>query len=93
MNIQVLRVVKVTGGGNLRAFADVRVGEITICDCKVIQQLGQRAYVTGPQKQVGERWYPLVKMSGGLRDRVQACVLQEAVNRGLVAANDDLEEQ
>ncbi len=81
--IQVLNVTP-AGQTNLRAFATVKVGEITIHDCKVIQQPGQRAYVTGPQKQVGERWYPLVSMSSRLRDRVQAQVLDAAMKRGMI---------
>ena len=73
--IIVMRVTPVSGQGNLRAFADVRVGEITVCDCRVIQQAGQVAYVAGPQKQERGRWWPLVKMSPELRERVQSAVL------------------
>lgn len=83
-----IRVLNVTAAGqaNLRAFAVVRIGEITIHDCKVIQQPGQRAYVTGPQKQVGDRWFPLVSMSSELRERVQAAVLEAAAHRGFIEA-------
>jgi hypothetical protein len=50
----------VPGQPNLRAYAAVKVGEITICACRIIQQAEQKAYVTGPQKQVGTQFYPLV---------------------------------
>lgn len=86
MNIQVIRLIKasVPGQPNLRAFVEIKVGEVTICDCRIIQQPGQKAYVTGPQKQVGLTFFPLVKMTPALRDQVQGVVLSEAVRRGLV---------
>ena len=70
--------------GNLRGFATIKVGEITIHDCRIIQQPGSRAYVSGPQKQVGQRYYPLVTMSAALRDRVQMEVLEAAKKGGLI---------
>jgi hypothetical protein len=84
--IKVLNVTRAVGHGNVRAWAVVKVGDITINDCKVIQQPGQRAYVTGPQKQVGDRWFPLVSMTSSLRQRVQAEVLDAAERAGLVEA-------
>ncbi len=73
--ITILRVSPVSGHGNLRAFAQVRVGDIIIVDCRLIQQPGQVAYLTGPQKEESGRWWPLVKMTPALRERVQAAVL------------------
>lgn len=86
MNELPIHVLSVTPAGqpNLRAYAVVKIGDITVHDCKVIQQPGQRAYVTGPQKQVGDRWFPLVSMTSTLRERVQAEVLDAAVRAGLV---------
>lgn len=73
--IELLRVTRVGGEGNLRGYVDVRVGAVTICDCRIIQQPGQAAYVCGPQKYDGARWWPLVKLTPELRQRVQAVVL------------------
>lgn len=70
--------------GNLRAFVEVKIGEITIADCRIIQQPGQRAYVSGPQKQVDGRYLPLVKMTANLRERVQTVVLSAAIKVGVV---------
>ncbi len=74
-NIAILRITPITGHGNLRGFADVKVGEITICDCRIVQQAGQAAYVAGPQRLEHGRWWPLVKLSPALRQRVQQAVL------------------
>lgn len=75
--VSVLRVSPVSGQGNLKGFADVRVGEVTICDCRIVQQPGQAAYISGPHKHERGRWWPLVKMSPQLRAQVQAVVLAE----------------
>ena len=69
--------------GNLRGFAEVKIGEITICDCRIIQQPGCRAYVTGSQKKHEGRWLPLVRMSSALREQVQAAILVETEKMGL----------
>lgn len=86
MNIQVtsLKPANVPGQPNLRGFAEIKVGEITICDCRIIQQPGQRAYVSGPQKQVGTAFYPIVKMSSALKEKVQAVVLDAATRARLI---------
>ena len=88
MRITVARLARaaVPGQPNLRGFAEVRIGEITICDCRIIQCVGQKAYVTGPQKQVGLRFYPLVRLSSDLREKVQAVVINAALQMGLVTA-------
>ncbi len=75
--VTILRITPITGHGNLRGFADVKIGEITICDCRIVQQLNQAAYVVGPQKQERGRWRSLVKLSPELRQRVQETVLTE----------------
>jgi hypothetical protein len=76
----------VPGQPNLKGYAAVKVGEITICDCRIIQQAGQKAYVTGPQKQVGQNFYPLVLMTTELREKVQAVVINAALQAGIVTA-------
>lgn len=83
MNIEVIRIKRMNAG-NLRALAELRVGDITICDCRIIQQPGQQAFVSGPQKKVNDRWFPLVKMSKPLRDEVENLVLAEAREEGII---------
>lgn len=70
--------------GNLKAFIQIKVGEITICDCRVVQQAGQKAYVSGPQKQVNGQWVPLVKMTPALRTQVEAVILPLLRAQGVV---------
>lgn len=83
--IKVVSMRRQSPCGNLRAFVEVRVGDITIADCRIIQQPGQKAHLSGPQKQIeGGRWVPLVKMTAALRDRVQGIVLAEAEKAGIV---------
>ena len=70
--------------GNLKAFIQVKVGDITICDCRVIQQPGQKAYISGPQKQANGQWVPLVKMTSTLRAHVEAVILPQLRAQGVV---------
>jgi len=49
MNIEVLEIKKVSNAGKLRAFAKLKLGEIICCDFRVIQQEGQKAWVSVPQ--------------------------------------------
>lgn len=84
-DIKVLRVERLSRGSNLKAFVDVKIGDITILDCRVVQQPGQKAYLSGPQKPLeGGRWAPIVKMSTALRERVQEAVLKEAERYGII---------
>lgn len=60
-------MVPVNGKGNLRAFADVEVNSTFILhSCRVIQQPGQRPWVSMPQAEVlkdGQKpYYPIVKI-------------------------------
>jgi DNA-binding cell septation regulator SpoVG len=59
--VTVLSLRPLTGAGNLHAYADVEIdGRFVIRSCRVIQQPGQRAYVSGPQEQRDGRYWPLV---------------------------------
>jgi DNA-binding cell septation regulator SpoVG len=87
--IQVVELVAMTKG-NLKAMASVRIGpSLLVRKCRVIQQPGQRAWVSMPQ----ERWdghdgkphyTALVELSGTLRARVEQAILQEARRQGLI---------
>lgn len=61
--------------GNVRAFLTIRIGGVTIKDCKVVQQPGQRAWASMPDRQYldssgSKRWTPIVELSAELRRRV-----------------------
>jgi DNA-binding cell septation regulator SpoVG len=87
--IQVVELVALTKG-NLKAMASVRIGpSLLVHKCRVIQQPGQRAWVSMPQ----ERWEghdgqshytALVELSGDLRTRVEQAILQEARRQGVI---------
>jgi DNA-binding cell septation regulator SpoVG len=89
--IEILALSAVSAG-SLRAFASVRIGPaLVVHKCRVIQQPGQRAWVSMPQ----ERWEgtdgklhytALVEVSGTLRGRVEMAILQEAERQGLIMA-------
>lgn len=58
--IQVISVRSVDKG-NLRAFAEIQLGEtLIISGCRIIQQAGQSAYVAFPQNENGGKYYPVV---------------------------------
>jgi DNA-binding cell septation regulator SpoVG len=56
--------IRIIEKGNLKAFVSIVIdGVMTIHDCRVVQQVGQKAWVSMPQKeyqQNGERKYAAV---------------------------------
>ena len=86
-NIGILAVRKLTGG-NLKAFIDVQLGpSVTIFGFRVIQQPGQKAYVSPPQReytdQDGKKHYaPMLELTGNLKTRVEHAIMTawEAAN-------------
>jgi DNA-binding cell septation regulator SpoVG len=66
----------------LRAFADVALGlSIIIYGFRLVQQPGQRAWVSSPQREwVGDdgkhHYAPIVELSGALKTRVEQAILQ-----------------
>jgi DNA-binding cell septation regulator SpoVG len=89
--IEVLAVSAVSAG-SLRAFASVRIGpSLVVRKVRIIQQPGQRAWVSMPQERWDgadgqPRYTALVELSGTLRDRVTAAILQAAQRQGLITA-------
>jgi DNA-binding cell septation regulator SpoVG len=87
--VEVLKLVACEKG-SLKAFVSVRIGpSLTVHKCRVIQQPGQRAWVSMPQEQYqghdGQtRYAALIELSGELKRRVEQAVLQEARRQGLI---------
>jgi DNA-binding cell septation regulator SpoVG len=75
--IEVLRIHPLTGGGNVKAFIDLRLGGLTILGAKIVQQEGQRAWVGMPsQKSPDGKWRPIIVVdSKPLRERISETVL------------------
>lgn len=60
--LEVTRITPVNSGGNIKAFASVKLGNtLTIHSVKVIQQTGQRAFVRLPDQKSGEKYFPVVE--------------------------------
>jgi DNA-binding cell septation regulator SpoVG len=75
--VSVVRLRLVAHSGNLRAFADVRVGPLVLRSLRVIQQPGQRAYVSMPQVSDEEgHYFPLITCDDeALKTRLRETVL------------------
>ena len=62
MQIIVNGLTPINGEGNLRAFADIYVGDIRIRSVRIIQEENKKPWVSLPQQQgANGSWYPIVK--------------------------------
>jgi DNA-binding cell septation regulator SpoVG len=78
--VEVVAIKPLSNKGSLSAFASVRLGGVTIHDCMVVQQFGQKAWVSLPQKEyttrAGEKKYaPVIELSDNLKKQVNEAVL------------------
>lgn len=74
------RIFPVRAEGNLRAFANVVIGGIKINSCRVVQQPGQQAWVSMPQREYVDKegikkYAPVVELPDELKQSVSALVL------------------
>jgi DNA-binding cell septation regulator SpoVG len=79
--IEILEIRPSAKPGTIKAFVDVGVGGVTLRDCKVVMQDGQKSWVAMPSSSwTGSdgkvRWRQLVELSPALRDRVSEAVLE-----------------
>jgi DNA-binding cell septation regulator SpoVG len=80
MKIHILHIHQAVGG-NLRAFVDIQLGQsVVIHGFRVIQQPGQKAWVSPPQREyVGAdgkpRYASIVELSGELKRAVEQAIL------------------
>ena len=88
MSIRVTRIRPIEKG-NLKAFADVQIGEIEVRGFRVIQQPSQGAWVSVPQteytKDNEKRYHNIVVLSEDLKQKVDAEILRawgETKNNG-----------
>lgn len=78
--VKVVSVRMVSNRGNLRALASVQIGPLQIHDFRVIQQEGQRAYVSAPQLewkdgQGRSQYKPLLSYPESWKDAISEAVL------------------
>jgi DNA-binding cell septation regulator SpoVG len=85
-HIEIISIKTVGSTGPLRAFASVRLGGGIIHDCRVIQQDGQRPWVSLPQREYthdGQKKYAaVVELSEPLKREVSRAVLAAWERRG-----------
>ena len=74
--IRVVAVQPLAGAGNLKAFADVQIDGLTVKGFRVIQQSGQRAWVSVPQQQAKDgRYFNIVEFA----DKAELDLVRQAV--------------
>ena len=80
--VEVLNIKRLSNYGNLKAFADIRIGALEIHGLRIVQQPNQRAYVQFPvveytRKDSSERMFaPLIRVNDKtLKEAIQQAVL------------------
>ena len=73
-------IKRIDNAGSLRGFASVDVdGKLKIHDLRIVQQDGQRAWVSMPQasyeKDGKRRWYSIVEVPDNVKAAIQNAVL------------------
>ena len=89
-SVTCLQIRPVKTPGNLRAFADVQLGPLVITGCRVIQQVGQAAWVSMPQAQADDgRFFPCLRTDDdALRQNVKDRVLRAAASAGVLRTDE-----
>jgi DNA-binding cell septation regulator SpoVG len=75
--IEVVRITPIKTEGNLKAFAVVRVDGFEVHSCRIVQQPGQKAFMSWPHTRSKDSWYPILRTPDRLRREVEAVVLEE----------------
>ena len=76
-----VNIKRLNGTGNLRAFVSVTINDkLTIHSCRIIQQPGQAAWVSLPQRewstpQGEKRFAPLIELPERVKNAIQETVL------------------
>lgn len=73
--------LKTLPSGNLKAFASIKIGPLTLHDFRIVQQPGQRAYVSVPQRSYQDttsktKYSPACEMPPEWKDAITSAVLQ-----------------
>jgi DNA-binding cell septation regulator SpoVG len=63
LSVSVLKLWLPQAKGNLKAYADVKVGPWIVRKCRLVQQEGQRFYIQLPQCKTGDgRYFPILQL-------------------------------
>ena len=89
-SVTCLQIRPVKTPGNLRAFADVAIGPLVVTGCRVIQQPGQRPWVSMPQAQADDgRFFPCLRTDDdALRQNFKDRVLRAAASAGVLRGDE-----
>ena len=81
LNITVDDIKALNGTGNLKAFVSVTINDkLTIHSCRIVQQPGQAAWVSLPQREwrdgTGDRHFaPLIELPETVKEAIQEAAL------------------
>lgn len=75
--VHVIECKPITGGGNLKAVANVQLGtSLIIRGVRVVQQPGQRPWVSMPAQKNGEKWLTVIEITNlALKEAIASAVL------------------
>jgi hypothetical protein len=63
-------------GGSVLAYADVRVGPLTICGVSVVKNKSGGEFVALPARAGGRQWFDIVKVDEPLKGRIINSVME-----------------
>ena len=73
-----LEIRTLQNAGNLRAFVTLKIGPLEIKDFRIVQQDGQRAYVSPPQAEYSrdgkKQFNPLLKYPPEWKEQIETAV-------------------
>lgn len=81
LRITVENIIKLKGGGNLRAFASVTIEDkLTIHSCRIVQQPSQKVWGSLPQREWtgkdGNKHYaPLIELPDKVKRTIEEAIL------------------
>jgi hypothetical protein len=82
-DIKILTIISAPAG-NLCGYFDVEIGGIIVRKCRIVQQPGMRAYISGPQMSSGpKRWFTFVTFPDHIRQAIQDQVLPRTKEMGM----------
>jgi hypothetical protein len=78
--IEVLAIRRTNSEKPLKAFVDLRIGDWTVCDFRIVKQNGQRAWVSPPQASWkddsgGVHYRSILSFPSELKQRIDVAVL------------------
>jgi DNA-binding cell septation regulator SpoVG len=79
MNVEVVAIRPLTNSGDLRAFVSIKIDNITTHDLRIVQQPGQRVWISMPTREYRQheqrRFSPVVELSESPKYEVSRIVL------------------